>query len=121
MKQTILILTVLLTAVAALGQSLQDQKACYVQAHKVASKDPKVIVSNHYDGHTHKCWVKEFRETNGVVVESVYNAFEPNVWESEFSGVTTGAYDEKTICFVGDTHCEGLVEFEVLVKQRYGF
>ncbi|HEX3642348.1 MAG TPA: hypothetical protein VHV10_13740 [Ktedonobacteraceae bacterium] len=121
MKQTILILTVLLTAVAALGQSLQDQKACYVQAHKVADKDPKVTVSNHYDAHTHKCWVKEFRETNGSVVESVYNAFEPNVWESEFSGDTTGAYDAKTICFVGDTHCEGLVDFELRVRQQYGF
>src|SRR5260370_40118518 len=88
MKQAIVIF-VLLTAATGMGQSLQDQKACYVQAHKVASKDPATHMSNHFDARTKTCWVKEQQEVNGAVHEGVYNAFEPNVWEAEFTGNTT--------------------------------
>jgi hypothetical protein len=120
MKQTILILTVLLTAVAALGQSLQNQKACYVQAQKVVSKDPATHMSNHFDARTHTCWVKEYREVNGAIHESVYNAFEPNVWEAEFAGNTTPK-DASNICWVGDNKCSNIAEFEKLAKKQYGF
>jgi hypothetical protein len=116
MKRTILIF-VLVTAATAMGQSLQDQKACYVQAQKVASKDPKVMVSNHYDARSKTCWVKEYQEVDGAIDESVYNAFEPNVWVSEFSG----AGDHPSICYVHDVRCTTIAEFEKLAKQRCGF
>ena len=139
----IVLMFVLLTTVAAMGQSLENQKACYVQAHKVASKETGTVVSNHYDGRTHTCWVKEFKETKSVagiaVDESVYNAFEPNVWEAEFAGAVTVSatatadnpfakllkpstpIPQAAICFVNDTKCSNVAEFEKLVKQRYGF
>lgn len=117
MTRTILIF-VLLTAATAMGQSLQDQRACYVQAQKVASKDSGVTVSNHYDARTKTCWVKEFQVINGATGESIYNAFEPNTWESEFS---SSPATKSLICFVRDTKCRNLAEFEKLAKQRYGF
>jgi hypothetical protein len=123
MKHLIVILAIL-AAGAAMGQSMQEQKTCYVQAHKVATKG--VSVSNHYDPRTKTCWVREFKNTNGVIDESVYNAFEPGISEAEFSGApltpamhhlsdVTGA-----LCFVHDTMCKNVAEFESLVKQRYG-
>ena len=113
MRNTMLIL--LLFTAGAMAQSLQDQKACYVQAHKVANKDREV--SNHYDARTKTCWVKEYKDTNGAIDESIYNAFEPNTWESEFAGMG----DRPSLCYVRDTKCGTIAEFEKLVKQRYGF
>ena len=129
----------------AWGQSLQDQKACYVQTQKVASKDPRVAVSNHYDARTQTCWVKEFmfiklpagkplfsakeiqagggKLTNPIdswyTSESIYNAFEPDTRESDFSGFSPSQLG--TWCMVRDTKCNTIAEFEKLAKQRYGF
>jgi len=116
MKRIIVIL-VLMTAATAIGQSLQDQKACYIQAHKVASKGLNKVVSNHFDSRTHTCWVKEYSNINGAIDESVYNAFEPNTWESEFAGVG----DHPWLCYVHDVKCSSVADFEKLAKQRYGF
>jgi hypothetical protein len=123
----IILILVLLTTAVAMGQSLQDQKACYVQAHKIASKDPNVTVSNHFDAHTQTCWVKEFMTykvtTNPVdswyVGESIYNAFEPSVSEAGFYGLRPTP--KRVVCFVHDTTCSNIAEFEKLAKQRYGF
>jgi len=118
MKRTSLILLLLTIATAtAMGQSLQDQKACYAQAQKVANKGPFIQVSNHYDARSKTCWVKEFKQTNKAIDESVYNAFEPNTWESEFAGIADGPW----LCYVHDVKCSNIAEFERLVKQRYGF
>jgi hypothetical protein len=121
MKRTILILALLTTA-AAMGQSLQDQRACYVQAHKVASKGAHV--TNHFDARTKTCWVREFSNTNGAIDVSVYNAFEPNISEAEFAGNTSGPNQpslQAVICFVHETKCSNKLDFDRLAKQRYGF
>jgi len=111
----------------AMGQTMQEQKACYDQAHKVASKGELVSVSNHYDARTKTCWVREYSNMNGAIDESVYNAFEPGVAEAEFAGVPLNPTMHHlsdvigVICFVHDTMCKNVAEFESLAKQRYGF
>ena len=115
MKNTLqLAFVFVMLTVGAMGQTMQEQKACYVQAHKVASKG--VVVSNHYDARTKTCWVKEFQITSGD--ESVYNAFEPGVSEAEFAGASANGV---VLCFVHDTMCKNVAEFESLAKKRYGF
>lgn len=64
---------------------------------------------------------------NGAIDESVYNAFEPTISEAEFAGVPITPVIHRlsdvtgVICFVHDTLCNNLAEFESFVKQRYGF
>jgi hypothetical protein len=116
MKQTILIL-LLLTSIAAMGQSLEDEKACQVQAQKVGSKDAGVRVSSHYDANTKTCWVKEFQSPNGATHETIFDAHKLSS-ESEFSSIPA---TKSILCWVRDTKCKSFAEFEKLVKQQYGF
>jgi len=122
MKHILMLFVLGFATTVAMGQDVDPfkiQRACYVQAHKVASKGTLVSVSNHYDARTKTCWVKEFQNTNGAVDESVYNAFEPNISEAEFAGSNFGYV--KVVCFVHDRVCQNVAEFETLAKARYGF
>jgi hypothetical protein len=141
-----LLMVLLMFVGCAWGQDLKDQRACYVQAHKVASKNPTMTVTNHYDAHTKTCWVKEYRFykvaggptpfdytiVNGVtrkvppdyrdrwfVEETIYNAFEDSV-DAYFSAKEIP--EEITLmCNVHSTYCKNIVEYEALTKKQYGF
>lgn len=108
---------VLLTAVGAMGQNLEDQKACSVQAQKVGYKDAGVTISSHYDASTKTCWVKEFQFINKATHVSIYDASKLSS-ESEFSSTPA---TKSLVCWVRDTKCKNLAEFEKLAKQLYGF
>jgi len=134
MKRAILII-VLLTAAAAMGQSsLKAQQTCYTQAQKAARRNPRVInrygvrihlytVTNHYDAGTGTCWLKEAGsgELNGekepLTYEVVFNPFELDNNPAEYLGSDSAA----VMCKVDGEYCIGLFKFEQLTKQRYGF
>ena len=115
MKQIILIVALL--AHAATGQSVENQKACDVQAQNVSSKDAGVKVSNHYDVDNKTCWVKEIQIIQGTKHVSIYNTSKLSS-ESEFSSTPSS---NRIVCWVRDIKCKNLAEFEKLVKQQYGF
>jgi hypothetical protein len=113
-----------LLATAAHCQSLKTQKACYDQALKVAETPPSgaivKVMANHYDARSKTCWVKQFWQLNDMTVnESVYNAFEPGVFEAEYGGIVWGG--PGTLCFVHNVLCNNMVEFERLAVKYYGF
>ncbi len=107
------ILLLLLLTIAAMGQSLGDQKACYNQAKKKAH-----YFTNHFDGKT--CWVLEVSNTTSspVIYERyVSNAFANDPAEAMFQGALG---KKPLVCIVGDQECISIDRFDELVAKRYG-
>jgi hypothetical protein len=130
----------------AMGQTMQEQKACYDQAHKVAHKSVLLTVYNHYDARTKTCWIMEVTDTTIAPAKAGDPAFgsmfpmtrsEAEYFNNHYAGlykdiIVFNAFEENSTdayyigpaqgsdaCHVDDKQCHSLEEFNTLVKSRY--
>jgi hypothetical protein len=96
---------------------MQEQRACYNQARKVADKE--VQWANHYDASSKTCWVEEWTNTYAPVVYSrwVFNAFESYSSVALFTGEIG---KPPLVCFVEGAACRWGEEFDMMVGKKYG-
>jgi hypothetical protein len=126
MKRTIFII-VLLTALAAMGQSrMQAEKTCYQRLREL-DKDSTIgfTLTNHYDPRTGRCFIREFHRDmpdgepfQHFTQEVISDAFEMHTLLAVY---LLRSDTKPDLCFVHETNCKSQAEFDRLVKQQFGF